>query len=100
MMYRYFAAVTPEYLVYRMLAYSAHQPPPDGPEMRNGGIPIDWAMAVSELPVTLDPAKGHLNKLLEYQTVFDDVVMPFYSTGWECSSNPFFDLVLQRSNPL
>lgn len=90
--YRYFAAVTAEYVVYRMLAYSAHQPPPDGPEMRNGGIPIDWAMAVSDLPTTLNPAKRYLERLLEYQRVFDDVVMPFYSTGWEAKGSPSFDL--------
>lgn len=91
-LYRYFAAVTPDYLVYRMLAYSAVQPPPAGPEMRNGGIPIDWAMSVDRLSVTLDPEKGHLGKLLEYQEAFDDLVMPWFGSGWKVHRDPAFDL--------
>jgi len=35
-------------------------------EMRNGGIPIDWALNVDQLDPMLDPAKGNLARLLEY----------------------------------
>ncbi len=91
-LYRYFAAVRPETLVYRVLAYSAEQPPPAGPEMRNGGIPIDWTLAVDRLPATLDPEKGHLAKLLEYQEVFDDLIMPWFSSGWKVRQDPALDL--------
>lgn len=90
--YRYFAAVTPEYLVYRMLAYSRFQPPLGWPEIRQGGIPIDWTMHVKDLPVTLDPDRGHLEQLLEYQRVFGDVVMPFFSTAGRLRDDPDFDL--------
>ncbi len=91
-LYCYFAVVTPAYVVYRMLAYSQIQPPLDGPEMRNGGIPIDRCLAVDAFPIILDPARGHLGKLLEYQSVFDDVVMPFFDTATQVKANPSFDL--------
>jgi len=90
--YRYFAAVGSDYIVYRMLAYGRHQPPGDGPQMRNAGIPIDWALSVDHLPISLDPHRGHLTKLVEYQRVFGDTVMPFFSTAWEVKANPNVDL--------
>jgi hypothetical protein len=91
--YRYFAAVDPGYLVYRMLAYSGDQPPLAGPEMRNGGIPIDWALALDRLPALLDPERGYLARLLDCQETFDDLVLPWFSTGWTVRSKPAIDLV-------
>jgi len=79
--YRYFAAVKPEYLVYRMLSYSPVQPPTDAPELRNGGIPIDWTLNTGKLPVMLDPARGHLTLLIEAQRTFGDIVTPFFDTA-------------------
>jgi len=79
--YRYFAAVTEEYLVYRMEGYGTLRLAEHVPGMRNGGFPIDWVVPTDEdrLAPTLDPGGGHLVKLLEYQEVFGDLVMPgFY----------------------
>ncbi len=77
--YCYFAAVTPEYLVYRMEAYAIdYEIFASAPEMRNGGIPIDWALNVDQLDPMLDPAKGNLARLLEYQETFNDLMLPWY----------------------
>jgi hypothetical protein len=100
--YRYFAAVQPNYLVYRMLAYSPVQPPTDAPELRNGGFPIDWTLNTGRLPVMLDPARGHLALLKEAQHGFGDIVMPFFDTATRAkrrgaaSVAPYVDDVLER----
>jgi len=77
-LYRYFAAVTADYLVYRMEAYSSLQPPDDGPEYRDSGIPIDWAMKDQEMDALLNPSSDRLKTLLSYQEIFGDLVFPFF----------------------
>lgn|GEM_PF-773474 len=78
--YRYFAAVTKQYLVYRMEAYGFHQPLDHGPLLRNGGFPIDWVVADGWVrgkpPEELLARNGHLSRLLEYQEQYGDLVMP------------------------
>lgn len=101
-LYRYFAVVQPEYLIYRMLAYSPVQPPVGAPELRNGGIPIDWTLSAAQLSVVLDPSRGHLPLLVEAQRTFDDIVMPFFDTGTRAKRQgpaavaPHVDEVLSR----
>lgn len=80
-LYRYFAAVTTDYVVYRMEAYGSLQPPEDGPEYRNSGIPIDWAMKDCETDILLSPASGRLDTLLNYQENFGDLVFPFFTNN-------------------
>jgi len=100
--YRYFAAVQPEYLVYRMLAYSPVQPPTDAPELRNGGIPIDWTLNSGKLPIMLDPSRGHLALLIDAQRIFGDIVTPFFDTATRAKRHgaatvaPHVDDVLSR----
>lgn len=91
-LYRYFAVVTREYLVYRMLAYSTMQPPVGGPEMRNGGIPIDWAIYDDNLAEILAPAGERLRALLGFQDTFGDLIMPWLQTGSKAKGAPDFNI--------
>ncbi|MCF7838701.1 MAG: hypothetical protein K9N49_08740 [Candidatus Marinimicrobia bacterium] len=91
--YCYFAAVTPEYLVYRVESYGAdYDIFASAPEMRNGGIPIDWALNVDQLDSMLDPAKGNLAKLMDYQETFDDLMLPWFGTAYRVYRDPTFDM--------
>ncbi|MCK4597213.1 hypothetical protein KAU04_04205, partial [bacterium] len=92
-LYRYFAAVTDEYLVYRMQAYGRIEPPEEEEELRNGGFPIDWALDSKNLDIILDPNKGHLKKALEYQEIFDDLILPWFSKMLrDAQKDPCFDI--------
>ena len=92
-LYRYFAAVTELYLIYRMEAYGRHEPPKEDEELRNGGFPIDWALDSTCLDTLLDPNIGHLKKALEYQETFDDLILPWFSkTLRDAQKDPGFDI--------
>jgi hypothetical protein len=92
-LYRYFAAVTEEYLIYRMQAYGRIEPPEEDEELRNGGFPIDWALDSKNLDIILDPNKGHLKKALEYQEIFDDLILPWFSSMLtDVKNDPCFDI--------
>ncbi len=74
-LYRYFAAVSDEYLVYRMEAYLQLGLAEHRPQLRNGGFPIDWVIGAK---LSVD----QLKRLLEYQEVYGDLALPgFYGAA-------------------
>jgi hypothetical protein len=61
--YRYFAAIDPTYVIYRPAVWSWPTPFPatGGPEIHNGGLPLDWCIGSDR------PDEPYVPRLLEEQ---------------------------------